>query len=301
MDRLQRFTAKRRPPKKRMLVTGAKGLLGREIFHSFCREYEVSAAGVRECDVTSPMECRRAILGFRPDVVVHCAAYTAVDKAESEEETAFSVNAFGTRNVARLCRETGCLMVTYGSDYVFDGKSTRPYEEEDEAHPLSVYARSKWGAEQALREEDPEFLLIRSQWIYGPHGRNFVFAILDRARRGEPLRVVSDQTGCPTYARDLAEATKRLIDVRARGTFHFSNEGETTWFEFARFILDHACPGPVSLSSARTDELPYPAPRPAYSVLSKEKYRKATGVAPRSWEEALLEFLKRTYEGGVAW
>lgn len=301
MDLLQRLGARRQPSKKRMFVTGGEGLLGWEILDRFRGEYEVRAAGRRECDVTSGMECRRAILGFRPDVVVHCAAYTAVDRAESEEEAAFAVNAEGTRNVARLCREIGCLMVTYGTDYVFDGKSARSYTEDDAPHPLSAYGRSKWAAEQAAREEGPELLLIRSQWLYGPHGRNFVFAILDRARRGEPLRVVSDQTGCPTYARDLAEATKRLIDVRARGTYHFSNEGATTWFGYARFLVDHAWPEPVSLSPVRSEELSYPAPRPAYSVLSKEKYRMATGIHPRPWEEAVSEFLKRTYEGGVAW
>ncbi len=212
-----------------------------------------------------------------------------------------AVNGEGTRNVARECRARGALLVTYGSDYVFDGTAGRPYVEDDAPHPLSAYGRSKWAAEEALRAEAPDHLLVRTQWLFGAHGRNFVFAILDRARRGEPLRVVSDQRGSPTYARDLAEATRRLIDAGARGTVHFSNDGETTWYEYAAFVLERACPGPVALAACRTADLGYPAPRPAYSVLSKERYRRATGVSPRPWQEAVLEFLGRTYEGGVAW
>jgi dTDP-4-dehydrorhamnose reductase len=284
-----------------MLITGANGLLGRELFDLFRKEHEVRATDEKECDVTSPVECRRVLGEFRPHVVLHCAAYTAVDRAEAEEARALAVNRDGTRNVARECRGHGAFLVTYGSDYVFDGNSSRPYAEDDVARPLSAYGRSKWAAEEALRAELPGHLLIRSQWLYGAHGRNFVFAILDKARRGEPLRVVSDQKGCPTYARDLAAATKRLLDAGARGTFHFSNEGEATWYEFAAFLLALACPEPVPLAPVPAAELSYPAPRPAYSVLNKEKYRNVTGDTPRRWEDAVTEFLKNTYERGIAW
>ncbi len=287
--------------RKRLLITGGAGLLGREIGELFCGRYDVKAVDIADCDVTSPTECRRMVGGFRPHVLVHCAAYTAVDRAESEEATAFAVNVEGTRNVARECRALGALLVTYGSDYVFDGTGCRPYSEDDAARPLSAYGRSKWAAEEALRAEAPEHLLIRTQWLFGPHGRNFVFAILDRARRGEPLRVVSDQRGSPTYSLDLAEATRRLIDAGARGTFHFSNEGETSWYEYAAFVLGRACPDDVALTASRTADLGYPAPRPAYSVLSKEKYRRVTGVSPRPWRDAVVDFLARVYEGGVAW
>ena len=280
----------------RLLVTGANGLLGKEVFERFGGECEVLATDVADCDVTKSPECRRIMRGFRPKVVIHCAAYTAVDRAEAEEELALEVNVVGTKNIARECREQGALLVTYGTDYIFDGTSRRPYVEGDPANPLSAYGRSKWEAEKALREEGPEHLLIRSQWLYGPHGRNFVLTILEKAKRGESLRVVSDQTGCPTYARDLADATCRLIEAGARGTYHFSNDGETTWYDFASFILAHSCTGPISLAPAFTSDLPYPAPRPAYSVLDKRKYREATGDTPRRWEEAALDFLKQTCE-----
>ncbi|HEY7586007.1 MAG TPA: dTDP-4-dehydrorhamnose reductase [Candidatus Deferrimicrobiaceae bacterium] len=285
--------------KKRMLVTGADGLLGREIVELFREEYDLRAADVGDFDVTSPADCGRAIGGFLPDIVIHCAAYTAVDKAESEEERAFAVNRGGTGNVARECRKAGALIVTFGTDYVFDGASDSPYEEGAAVSPLSAYGRSKLAAEEAARAETAEHLIVRSQWLYGPHGRNFVFAILDKARRGEPLRVVSDQKGCPTYARDLAAAVKRLLDAGARGTFHFSNEGEATWHEFAAFVLARAFTGAVSLEPARASELAYPARRPAYSVLSKEKYRKFTGDIPRRWEDAVQEFLKIISKGRV--
>ncbi len=283
---------------KRMLVTGADGMLGHEILARFRGEYDVHATDLADLDVTSSEQCRRVIGDLRPQVVVHCAAYTAVDRAESEEPLVFSVNADGTRNVARECRVHGSLLVTYGSDYIFDGTSRVPYREEDLPHPLSAYGRSKLAAEEALKEEGPPFLLIRTQWLYGVHGRNFLYAILEKAGRGEGLRVVSDQRGSPTSARDLAAATARLMEAGSRGTFHFSNEGETTWFDLASFVLSRAARAPFSLVPARTAELGYPAPRPAYSVLSKEKYRAATGETPRIWEEAAAEFLEDIRNGG---
>jgi dTDP-4-dehydrorhamnose reductase len=298
MDRAVRVEKERVKGKNRLLITGAGGLLGNEISNAFRAEYEVFATDVKECDVTDPADCRRVIREFRPETVIHCAAYTAVDRAEIEKTLAFKVNAEGTGNLARECREYGALLVTYGTDYVFDGTSGRPYKEEDPVNPLSVYGRSKLEAEKALRKEGPEHLLVRSQWLYGPHGRNFVFAILDKAAKGENIRIASDQTGCPTFAKDLADATKRLLDAGARGTFHFSNEGETTWFGFASFIFMHSRVTPVSLEPAPSCSLPYPARRPSYSALDKAKYRKVTGATPRNWQDAVLDFLENTLEGG---
>lgn len=290
-----------KPGNRKILVTGANGLLGKEIQDVFRNGYEVIATDEKDCDVTNPADCRRIMQECRPETVVHCAAYTAVDKAEAEEARAFAVNAGGTGNMARECREQGALLVTYGTDYIFDGSSKRPYKEEDAANPLSAYGRSKLEAENALRENGTKHLLIRSQWLYGRYGRNFVFAMLEKAKKGERLRVVSDQTGCPTFARDLAEATRFLIEAGAGGTFHFSNEGETTWHGFASFIFGNACTAPVPVESAASSDLPYPAKRPAYSALDKGKYRKIIGKTPRRWEDAVLDFLKQTFEKGVAW
>ena len=284
----------------KLLITGGRGLLGREIDAAFRGSAEIRATDMEELDVTDAAACLREVDGFRPDAVIHCAAYTAVDRAESEPEMARLLNVDGTRNVARACRERGALMVTFGTDYIFDGASPRPYREEDPANPLSVYGKTKWDAEQALREEAGDHLLVRAQWLFGPAGRNFIRTILEKARRGEPLRIVSDQVGCPTFSKDLAGAVRNLLTAGARGTVHFSSEGETSWFGLARYVLKR-CGLPAGLlSSARTRDLPYPAPRPAYSVLSKEKYRAITGVSPRPWEEAVEEYLETIGpEGGT--
>ena len=275
----------------RLLITGGLGLLGKEIARVFDRSATIRATDREEWDVTDPDACRREVDGFHPDVVIHCAAYTAVDRAESEPSIANLVNVEGTRNVARACRERGALMVTFGTDYIFDGASSRPYREEDPANPLSVYGKTKWAAEQALREGGGGHLLVRTQWMFGPAGRNFIRTILGKARRREPLRVASDQVGCPTFSRDLARAVRTLLEARARGTVHFSSEGETSWFGLARFVLERCGLSTESLSAANTRDLPYPAPRPAYGVLSKEKYRSITGVSPRPWEDAVGEYL----------
>ncbi|HEY5996451.1 MAG TPA: dTDP-4-dehydrorhamnose reductase [Candidatus Deferrimicrobiaceae bacterium] len=279
--------------KKRALVTGAHGLLGTEIVSLFRDRYEVVAIDLAHCDITVPADVERAFLEVRPDLVIHCAAYTAVDKAETERDAAFLVNGQGTRNVADACARTGALLVTYGTDYVFDGTAGRAYREDDRTNPLSVYGRSKLAAEKACAESGAEYLFIRTQWLYGENGRNFIFAILDRARRGEPLRVVDDQTGCPTWARDLACATMFLVDAGARGIVHFSNEGKTTWFDFARLILDEGGFGTAGLSAVPTSSLALPAPRPAYSPLDKGLYAKLTGRPPRAWDEAAREFIRK--------
>jgi len=276
----------------RLLITGGRGLLGQEVARVFDRSAEVRATDREEWDVTDPAACRREVDRFRPDVVIHCAAWTAVDRAESDAASASLLNVEGTRNVARACRERGALMVTFGTDYIFDGASSRPYREEDPANPLSVYGKTKWAAERALREEGGEHLLVRTQWLYGPAGRNFIGTILEKARRGETLRIASDQVGCPTYSRDLAGAVRELLEAGARGTVHFSGEGETSWFGLARYVLERCGLPTGALFAARTRDLPYPAPRPAYGVLSKEKYRAITGASPRPWEEAVGEYLE---------
>jgi dTDP-4-dehydrorhamnose reductase len=283
----------------RLLITGGLGLLGKEIARVFEGSAGIRTTDREEWDVTDPAACRREVDGFRPDVVIHCAAWTAVDRAEGEPERTRILNVEGTRNVARACREVGALMVTFGTDYIFDGASSRPYREEDPANPLSVYGKTKWAAEQALREEGGDHLLVRTQWLFGPAGKNFIRTILEKTRQGQTLRVASDQVGCPTYSRDLAVAVRNLLGAGARGTVHFSSEGETSWFGLARHVLERSGLPAALLSPARTRELPYPAPRPAYGVLSKEKYSAITGASPRPWEEAVGEYLEKIdAEGG---
>ncbi len=278
--------------KKRLLVTGAHGLLGSEIVPMFRDAFEVVPVDLAHCDITAAAEVSRLFREARPDIVIHCAAYTAVDRAETEREKAFLVNGQGTRNVAECCARAGSLLVTFGSDYVFGGMGGRPCLEGDETHPLSAYGESKLAAERACAESGAKFLSIRTQWLYGAHGRNFITAILDRAKKGEALRVVDDQTGCPTWARDLADATRRLIEADATGIVHFSNGGETTWFEFARMIVAEAFPDrTIEIAPVSTASLALPASRPTYSPLDKGYYRQLTGHDPRGWQDAAREFI----------
>lgn len=286
--------------RKKVLVTGAAGLLGRQIVRLFSRGCDLRATDREECDVTSPVEVRREIGSFCPDLVLHCAAFTAVDGAETEREAAFRLNETGTRNVARACREAGALLVAYGTDYVFDGTDRRPYREDDPPNPISVYGESKLAAERALAEEAPEWLLIRTQWLFGPGGPDFVSAILRKADREGAVRVVTDQVGCPTFASDLAEATSRLLEAGARGIVHFSNAGQTSFFDYAVFLLAEAGRGGVRVEPVKTADFPkevYPAPRPLHSVLDKAKYAGITGSAPRPWQEAVREFLGTSRDG----
>jgi len=279
---------------RKVLVTGAAGLLGRQVVRVFSRDSRVEATDVDACDVTSLSTVRRAIGAFQPDLILHCAAYTAVDRAESEPEAAFRLNEAGTRNVARCCREQGIPLATFGTDYVFDGRGDRPYREEDEPNPLSVYGKSKLAAERALSEETADWLLIRTQWLFGPGGPDFVSAILRKADREGTLRVVSDQVGCPTFAPDLAEATRSLLERGARGIVHFSNSGETSFYGYAVFILKESGRGGVRIDPVKTADFPkgaYPAPRPERSVLDKARYSAITGSAPRPWTDAVREYL----------
>lgn len=286
---------------KKVLVTGAAGLLGRQIVRLFSRDCTLRATDREECDVTSLAEVRREIGSFCPDLVLHCAAFTAVDRAETEREAAFLLNETGTRNVAIGCREGRALLVTYGTDYVFDGRANRPYREEDEPNPLSVYGKSKLGAERTLAEEHPEWLLIRTQWLFGPGGPDFVSAILRKADREGAVRVVTDQVGCPTFAPDLAEATRRLLEAGARGIVHFSNAGQTSFYDYAVFLLAEAGREGVRVEPVKTADFPkgvYPAPRPFFSVLDKAKYTGITGSAPRPWRDAVREYLGKG--GGIS-
>jgi dTDP-4-dehydrorhamnose reductase len=276
----------------RVLVTGGRGLLGREIADAFRGRFALRVTDLAECDVTRLADCRREIADFRPGLAIHCAAYTSVDRAEAEPETAHAVNAIGTGNLALACRERGVLLVTFGTDYVFDGAATRPYREEDPVCPLSVYGKSKLAGEEAIRNAGTEHLLVRTQWMYGAGGKNFIATILGKARSGETLRVASDQTGCPTFAGDVAKAVLKLLDAGARGTVHFSNEGETTWYGLAGYVLERSGLTKTRLLPALTRDLPYPARRPAYSVLSKDRYRRITGESPRAWEEAAGEYIE---------
>jgi dTDP-4-dehydrorhamnose reductase len=276
----------------RIVVTGANGQLGVELVRALAPQGEVVATTIGDLDVTAP-GCAEQVAGLRPDWVVHAAGATDVDGCERDPASAFAVNGEGTRRIAEGCRRAGARLLYVSTDYVFDGRKGTPYVESDAPAPLSVYGRSKLAGEEATRSLEGRWVIVRTAWLYGVHGKNFVKAILDRARAGQPLRVVDDQVGSPTYAADLAEALALLVAGGHTGVFHVTNSGACSWFAFAREILRLAGFDPATVRSLTSAELDRPARRPAHSVLGNTAWT-AAGLAPlRPWPEALAAMLAR--------
>jgi dTDP-4-dehydrorhamnose reductase len=276
------------------LVVGSSGLLGSELVSSF-KERDIPAIGFSraELDITDEKKSRMKIAEIEPVVVVNCAGYTRVDRAEEEPELAFLVNCDGARYIARAARKVKAKVVYISTDYVFDGEKRAPYSEEDEANPLSVYGRSKAEGERGVISENPDHLIIRTSWLYGVKPPNFVLTILEKATKEPVIRVVSDQLGSPTYAHDLAECIIALIEKKACGTYHFTNSGETSWYRFALKIVEIAAINKVNIVAITSEEAGRKANRPRYSVLDLSKVSFLLGRAPRRFEEALADFLSR--------
>jgi dTDP-4-dehydrorhamnose reductase len=245
-------------------------------------------------DVTDRAHVIDVTRDLRPAVILNVAAYTAVDRAESEPDFAIAVNHKGAANLATAARGISARMVHVSTDYVFDGRARQPYRPADEANPVNVYGRTKWLGEESVRAELEDHLIIRTSWLFAPWGQNFVRTIARRARAHEPIRVVADQCGRPTSVVDFASA---LLDIGGRsdvrGTLHFANSGPTTWCSFAEAIVAMLAAQDPSVSREvvpiATADCPTPAARPAYSVLDTESFTAATGIVPRSWTGALAE------------
>jgi len=255
----------------RVLVTGAAGQLGRELVAAFAG-HDVVAVDFAQCDIGDRDQVMATIVGARPDAVVHAAAWTDVDGCESDHDKALRVNSLGTRHVVEAARAVGARALYVSTDYVFDGGATRPYTEWDPPAPLSWYGRSKLGGEL---EVGPEDTIVRTSWVCGRHGNNFLRTILGRAAQGQTLRVVDDQHGCLTLSADLAGMITRLVVERRPGIFHVTNQGPTTWFRLARDAVQVAGLDPDLVVPIPTSELdpPRPAPRPFYAVLDNAALR----------------------------
>ncbi|HEV2063289.1 MAG TPA: dTDP-4-dehydrorhamnose reductase [Thermoanaerobaculia bacterium] len=277
--------------KKRVLVTGSSGMLGRDVVPVLAGAgCEVFARPHAELDITSADQVDRTLREIRPDIVVNCAAQTRVDACETEPRAA-EVNAGGVRLLANACRRQGCQLVQISTDFVFAGDKAAPYLEADRTGPLSAYGRGKLEGEEAALSV-PTGLVVRSSWLFGRGGWNFVEAILEQVESGKrALTVVNDQRGRPTATIDLAEAVLALLEAGAVGVFHFANGGEATWFDFAQDILLLSGHGDVALRPTTSEELARPARRPAFSVLATEKYEKVTGREIRHYREPLIEYL----------
>jgi len=277
----------------KILVTGAEGLLGSELTALLAKgDYGLCAVDRAQADVASLGEVQRLIGDERPDVVVHLAAFADVDGCETSPERAFAVNAIGARNVAQATDDVHGRMLYVSTDYVFDGVQTKPYDEFAATNPLSVYGQSKLEGEWYVRHLCRRFCIVRTSWLFGPAGRNFVGAILEKARRGEELRVVDDQVGSPTYAPHLAVALVELIQRAVCGIYHVTGQGRCSWFEFAKAIVERSGVEAPPVTPVSTAEGARPAMRPGFSVLDNRNAR-IEGLSPLPhWTQALNEYLQ---------
>jgi dTDP-4-dehydrorhamnose reductase len=270
----------------RIFLTGATGQLGLAL-QQILGDHTVAAPPETEADITDPGIVDR-IVAARPDVVIHAAAYTDVDGAESSPDKAYAVNAAGTRYVAQGAAKTGARLIAVSTDYVYDGSKTSPYVEDDPTAPLSVYGASKLAGEREALAVCPDAVILRTAWLYGD-GKNFVRTMVRLAQERPELRVVNDQIGSPTYAVDLARTVRALLETRAAGVYHAVNSGACSWYEFAVAIL--RLEGiQTQVVPITTQELARPARRPARAVLDCAKLT-ALGIGMRSWQDALADYL----------
>ncbi len=282
-----------------VLITGSAGQLGRELCERLAPGTEVQACDRQQLDLEDFAAIRTVLRARRPAVVINCAAYTAVDAAESDAARAFRVNAEAPGIVAREARAIGARVIHCSTDFVFDGRSVRPYTESDATAPLSVYGRSKREGELAVLAADPTAVVLRLAWVYGAYGRNFVSSILAAARAGRELRVVDDQVGSPTWAGAIAEAIAQLLQpdtlAAAHGLYHVAGAGVCSRAELAEAILTGAPDAPLAthrVSRISSAELALPAPRPAYSALDASRLARELGIVLPPWRDQLATYLR---------
>lgn len=284
-------------PLGRVLILGANGQVGRELQRSFADARELIALDRRHADLANTEQLRDAVRRAAPEIILNAAAYTAVDRAESDRDVAFAINARAPRILAHEAARLDALFIHYSTDYVFDGGKDTPWLESDPTGPLNFYGASKLAGEQAIAEAGGRHLILRTSWVYGPHGKNFLLTMLRLAGERDHLSIVDDQTGAPTTSIAIADATRTVIDEILSGAhqdwpgiYHLSCVGATTWYSFAREIFARA--GPLLAKTPRlvpieSKDYPTPAKRPRNSVLSNQKLESRFGVRMPTWEEAL--------------
>ncbi|MFH8496584.1 dTDP-4-dehydrorhamnose reductase [Streptomyces coeruleorubidus] len=288
----------------RWLITGAGGMLGRDVVDELTRRGEdVAGLDRAALDITAPAAVDTAVRDHRPDVVVNCAAYTAVDDAESDEARALEINGDGPRRLARACAAHGARLIHVSTDYVFSGEArATPYPEDHPTGPRTAYGRTKLAGERAVLEELPgASAIVRTAWLYGVHGTNFVRTMIGLEARRDTLDVVDDQRGQPTWSADVAERIADLgvrLGPDAHGVFHATNSGEATWYELAREVFSLIGADPDRVRPTSSAAFPRPAPRPAYSALAHRRWQEIGLPLPRDWRSALHEALPRIRKEG---
>ena len=275
-----------------ILVTGCNGQLGKEVqnLSEMHPEHRYVFTDVAELNITNDEAVKAIVDKENIDCIINCAAYTAVDKAESDETFAYKLNATAPGYLAAAVQRNGGIMIHISTDYVFNGKGYLPYREDMQPNPQSAYGRTKLAGEKAVTENCERSVILRTAWLYSPYGRNFVKTMLRLGREREKLNVVVDQIGTPTYARDLAKAIFAILSQEiVSGIYHFTNEGVTSWYDFTKTIHELAGIGTCKVSPISTEEYPTPATRPHYSVLDKSKIKKAYNIEIPYWTESLKD------------
>ncbi len=276
----------------KLLVTGVKGQLGHDVVKE-CEKRGITAIGVdiEEMDITDAAACEKVIKEAKVDAVIHCAAYTAVDAAEDNTELCRKINAEGTENIVKVCRELNIKMMYFSTDYVFNGKGDRPWKTDDERSPLNVYGQTKYEGELAVENSLEKYFILRIAWVFGVNGKNFIKTMLRLGKEKGAVSVVNDQIGSPTYTADLAVLAVDMIQTDKYGTYHATNEGLCSWYEFACQIFNEANMD-VKVTPVSSDAFPAKAKRPSNSRMDKSKLTE-NGFSPLpGWQDALKRYLK---------
>lgn len=276
----------------KILITGFKGMLGFDLVNKLKEEnHDLILTDVEELDITNLEEVKGILNQEKPEVLINVAAYTDVDGCETNRELAFNVNSIGPKNLAIACKENDTKLLHISTDYVFPGNNTKPYTEEDETGPQSYYGETKLKAEEFIKKNMEKYFIVRTAWLYGINGKNFVKTMLNLAKTNSEITVVNDQRGSPTFTVDLAYCISELVKTDKYGTYHVTNSDECTWYDFAKNIFELANVD-VKVKAVTTDEYPTPAKRPEYSVLSHEKWNKMGFKPLRSYKDALRSYME---------
>lgn len=282
----------RKEASMKVFVTGVKGQLGFDVVNELKkRGHEAIGVDIDEMDITDEVSVNKVIQAAAPDAVIHCAAYTAVDAAEENEELCRNVNAKGTEYIAKVCRELDIRMMYISTDYVFDGQGTRPWEPDDEREPLNVYGQTKYEGELAVEENLTKYFIVRIAWVFGVNGKNFIKTMLNLGKTHDKLTVVADQIGSPTYTYDLARLLVDMIETEKYGRYHATNEGLCSWYEFACEIFNQTGMN-VKVEPVGSDQYPVKAKRPMNSRMSKDKLDENGFDRLPSWQDALKRYLR---------
>ena len=276
----------------RILVTGVKGQLGYDVMNELAkREHTGIGVDIEEMDITDAAKVEQVIKESEVEAVIHCAAYTAVDAAEDNAELCHKINAEGTENIAKVCKELDLKMIYISTDYVFNGEGTRPWEPDDEREPLNVYGQAKYEGELAVEKYLEKYYIVRIAWVFGVNGKNFIKTMLNLSETHDELSVVNDQIGSPTYTYDLAKLLVDMVETDKYGRYHATNEGLCTWYEFATEIFRQAGKE-ITVHPVTSEQFPSKAKRPHNSRMSKDKLEANGFDRLPAWQDALNRYLK---------